>query len=406
MKKDTQAKQSKTQVLGKEERQKLLDARLKSIGTLGRVVKGDGFDSQLKDYIPVGVPEIACVMGDIPGFATGNLIELIGESGSGKTYLALKTCAEAQKKGLKVAFFNIENSFYEPRANEIGVITRDPDLFELWPNLGSGEDVCDTVCALVESELYGLIVIDSITALIPSTTLEKSFNDPRKIGDHAHLIGDLAKKLTYLTGEHNTSAILINQFRIGSGSIPNTFVKKGTGGEGLYYYDHYRFSFRKIGGAAGKIFNNDKEIIGGRSEITINKNRYGPPEVKTIFPIYFTKEESNPVIDFLMRAKSKNIELIKETGRGQNKKLQYITEDGEVIESKDVKEFIYLLNETPAPTKKTRNDSSSTALEFICRKIKFDDRMIKEMMEKLETQDSFDTPSELIGYEDADEDTD
>lgn len=406
MKKETQAKQTKVQVLGKEERQKLLDTRLKSIGTLGRAVKGDDFDARHKDYISIGIPEISCVMGEIPGFATGNLIELIGESGSGKTYVALKTCAEAQKKGMKVAFFNIENSFYEPRANEIGVITRDPELFELWPNLGAGEDVCDTVVALIESELYGLIVIDSITALIPGESLEKSFNDPKKIGAHAVLIGELAKKLTYLCGEHNTSAILINQFRIASGSIPNTFMKKGTGGEGLYYYDHYRFSFRKIGGAAGKIFNDEKEVIGGRSEITINKNRYGPPEVKTIFPIYFAKEESNPVIDFLMRSKAKNVELVKEAGRGQNKKLQYITEDGEVIESKDVKEFILMLQETPAPTKRSRNDSSSTAFEYIARKIKFDDRMIKEMMEKLESQAVFEAPSELVGYEESDEDAD
>lgn len=411
--KKTQAKSTSAQVLSKEERQKLLENRLKSTGALGRVVKGDDFDTRHKDYISIGIPEITSVMGDIPGFATGNLIELIGESGSGKTYVALKTCVEAQKKGMKVAFFNIENSFYEARANEIGVNTRDTELFELYPNLGSGEAVCNTITALVESELYGLIVVDSITALIPNDALEKGFDEAQKLGEHAKLIGLLAKKLTYLCGEHNTTVILINQFRIGSGSMPNTFVKKGTGGEALWYYDHYRFCFRKIGGAAGKIYNNEKEIIGGRSEITINKNRYGPPDIKTEFPIYFTKEDSNPVVDFLMRAKAKNVELIKEAGRGQNKKIQYITEDGEVIESKNVREFIYMLKEAPAPTKRSRNDQSTTALEFISRKIKFDDRMINEMLEKLDNMldgldDSSDIeiPGELIGYDESDEDTD
>lgn len=384
--------------LSKQERQKILESRLKSIGSLDRIVRGDDFDTKNKDFIPVGITEIACELGDIPGFATGNLVELIGESGSGKTYVALKSAAEAQKKGMKVAFFNIENSFYEPRANEIGVTTRDPNLFELIPNLGSGEDVCDTICAMVESSLYGLIVVDSITALIPNDSLNKDFNDPRKIGAHAVLVGELAKKLCYMCGEYNTTVILINQYRIGSGTIPNTFTKKPTGGEGLFYYDHYRLSFRKIGGAAGTIFNDNKDVIGGRSEITINKNRYGPPNVKTIFPIFFTKEDSNPVIDFIMRSKAKNVELIKEAGKGQKKRFQYVTEDGEILESSDIKNFIEILQNTPAPTKKTRNDKSTTAFEFICNKIKFDDRMINEVLSKLQSESDFETPSEFIEY--------
>jgi RecA/RadA recombinase len=384
--------------LSKEERQKLLEARLKSIGSLDKIVKGDAFDSRHQDYIPLGIPEIESQMGDLPGFMTGNLIELIGESGSGKTYVALKTAAQAQKKGMKVAFFNIENSFYEKRANQIGVITRDPELFQMIPNLGSGEDVCDTVCAMVESGLYGLIIVDSVTALIPNDSLEKSFGDARKIGEHAKLVGELAKKLTYLTGEHNTAVILINQFRIGSGAMPNTFVKKATGGEGLYFYDHYRFSFKKIGGAAGAIYNAEKQVIGGKTELTMNKIRYAPPNTKLIFPIYFTEEDSNPVVDFLMRAKARNVELIKEVGAKSKKRYQYITEDGEVIESADVKEFINKLMSTPAPTKRTRNDLSNSAFEFICRKIKFDEKMVSEMLEKLEEDVSFETPNELIGY--------
>ncbi len=384
--------------LTKEEREKILNARLKSIGALDKIVQGDDFDTRHKDFIPAGITEVALALGDIPGYATGNLVELIGESGSGKTYVALKAVVEAQKKGMKVAFFNIENSFYEARANQIGVITRDKNLFQLIPNLGSGEDVCDVICAMVESSLYGLIVVDSITALIPSDSLNKSFTESEKIGEHAKLVGKLAKKLTKLTGDFNTTVILINQYRIGSGSMPNTFVKKGTGGEGLYYYDHYKISFRKINGAAGAIYNSEKQIIGGKSEIVIDKNRYGPPKIKTIFPIYFTDEDSNPVVDFIMRAKAKNVELIKESGRGEKKRLQYITEDGEVIESTDVKIFINLLRETPAPTKRTRNDNSTTAFEYICRKIKFDERMAEEMIQRLESTDDFETPNELVGY--------
>lgn len=385
--------------LKKDERQKLLDSRLKSLGVLDRIVEGDKFDNRQKDYISTGIAEINAELGSLPGFATGNLIELIGESGSGKTYVALKAAAEAQRKGMKVAFYNIENSFYEPRAIEIGVLTRDKDLFQLIPNLGSGEKMCDAIMAMVESGLYGLIIVDSITALIPEEMLEKDFDKPRKIGAHATLVGALAQKLTYACGETNTTVILINQFRIGAGVVPNTFVKKATGGEGLLFYDHYRFSFRKIGGAAGQVFNGEKEIIGGRSEITINKNRYGPPNKKVTFPIYFVKEESDPIADFIMRAKARNVELIKESGQKGKKKLKYITEDGEVIESGDARDFILKLKDLPAPENKSRNDNSATVFEFICRKIKLDDHMIKNLNERLESCVEYALGNELIEYE-------
>jgi hypothetical protein len=130
----------------------------------------------------------------------------------------------------------------------------------------------------------------------------------------------------------------------------------------------------------------------------MHKIRYAAPNTKVIFPIYFTEEDSNPVIDFLMRAKARNVELIKEVGAKNKKRYQYITEDGEIIESGEAKEFINFLMKIPAPSKRTRNDQSATAFEYICRKIKFDDKMVSEMLEKLETESVFETPSELIGY--------
>lgn len=373
----------------KEEAQKILEAKLKSLGALNSIVKGNMFDHGNKDFIPTGIPPVDEALGDIPGFAQGNLVELLGDSGSGKTYVALKAAAEAQKKGLKVAFFNIENSFYEPRALDIGVITRDENLFELIPNLGSGEKMCDIIVAMIESGLYGLVIVDSITALIPEESLSKNFDQPQKIGEHAKLIGHLAKKLTFLCGKHNTTAILINQYRIGAGAQQGTFARKGTGGESLYYYDHYRLSFKKIGKALGTIYNDKKEVIGGKSEITIVKNRYGPPNIQVIFPIYFAADESDPIIDFLMKAKNKYVDLIKESGPKNDKTFSYITEDGEVIESKDIKFLINNLKNIPGPAKKSKNSIPISAFDYICKKIKMDEAAIERLNKKLQSEEPY-----------------
>lgn len=389
---------SGAKTLSTEERQDLLNKRLKSMGVLSKIQRGADFDKKI-EYIPTGIPEITKILGPIPGYATGNLIELIGESGSGKSYVAAKAAAEAQKRGRKrVAWFNVENSFYEPRANQLGVVTRDPELFELIPNLGSGELTCDVIYEMVQSGLYELIVVDSITALIPNDSLDKTFNDPAKIGAHATLIGALGKKLTYACGEYETTVILINQFRMGSSGGGMNLAKNGTGGLSLWFYDHYRFVFRKIGGESGKVYNADKKVIGGLSEIKIPKNRYNEPDLLTTFTIYFGDDEQNILVEWVMKAKAPFIDLIKETGKKDEKVFQYIDDNGEIHESGNLKEFVGILKDIPVKSK--AKNPPKNVFEAVCRKIKFNNDMIEKFEYQLDMSDgNVETPTELVGYE-------
>jgi protein RecA len=370
------------ELLKSDERQKLLEARLKSLGiSANKLLRGEQLDFKHKEFVSTGQTEIDLALGDLPGIAFGSLVEFIGESASGKTYLALKCAAEAQKLGKRVAFFNVENSFYEPRAQALGVQTRNSDLFELYENIGAGETWGELAKALVQSKEYGLIVIDSVTAMIPQADYEKSLDQEAKIGAHARMTGRLSQKLTELCADSGTIVILINQFRYGAGAMPGTLVKKSTGGESLGFYCNTRLVFSKINGAAGIVYNSEKEVVGGRSKVFGLKNRFGAPHFTIDFPIFFSIVESDPVIEFLMRAKAKQFELIKEA----RKVYKYVTEDGEVIESKSTFEFINLLKGTPSPSKRSKNDDSKTAFEFICRKIKFSPVMVQKLNEKLET---------------------
>jgi protein RecA len=373
--------------LKSDERQKILEARLKSLGIgANKLLRGDQLENKHKDFIPTGQTEIDMALGDIPGIACGSLVEFIGESSSGKTFCALKTAAEAHKLGKRVAFLNVENSFYEPRALALGVMTRNPDLFELYENIGAGETWGELAKALVASKDYGLVIIDSVTAMIPQADYDKGLDQEAKIGAHARMTGRLSQKLTELCADTGTIVILINQFRYGAGIMPGTLIKKATGGEALGFYCHTRLVFSKINGAAGTVYNSEKEVIGGRSKVYGLKTRFGAPNFTLDFPIYFSPVESDPIIEFIMRAKAKQYELIKET----RKVLKYVTEDGEVIESKNIKEFINLLQNTEAPSKRSKNDDSKTVFDFICKKIKFNSMMIQKLNEKLNSKDSVD----------------
>ena len=353
--------------LNSSDRQKILDARCKTLGiSPNRVLTGDMLDNKHKNFVPIGLVELDTSMGAIPGIACGSLIELIGESGSGKTHTSLKHAAEMQKQVKRVAFLNIENGFYEPRANALGVNTRNPDLFELWENVGEGENWGELAKNLVKSGEYGLVIIDSVTAMIPGADYDKSLGETAMIGAHARMCGRLAQKLTELCADSGTSVIMINQFRYGAGAIKGTFVKKSTGGESIGFYAHVRFVYSKINGSKGEVYGSNKELIGGRSRVLCLKNRFGQSGWVTDFPVYFSDVESDPIIEFVMKAKAKYVELITEV----KKVFRYVGNDGEVFESKNPKEFIKLLQGADAPVKRAKGDDSVTAFDFICKKLK------------------------------------
>jgi len=349
------------------EHQKLLKQKLKALGIDEKAVTNG--EQEPVEFISTGVFEVDTILGEGMGIPTGTLVEFCGESQSGKTWLAYKLMAQAQEKGKSCAFFNIENSYYPPRAISCGV---DISKLLLVENVGSAEKYGELLKFMVESGEYGVIVVDSISAMIPQDELAKTLEQVQTIGLHARFVKRLAKDLTAKTASTGTIVVLINQLYMGAGAMPGTMAKTATGGNAMNYFTHMRLWINKINGAAGQVTKKDAEgkdvIIGGKSKIVVMKTRYGQPGQIGEFKIMFTNDETtNPVDEFLFKAKAKGFEYIKEV----RKKFSYVCPNtGEVLESKDSYEFCKLLQNQPAPEKRTRNDNSTTAFEFICGRIK------------------------------------
>lgn len=335
------------------------------------------------NFTSSGILEVDEILGNNGGFADGSLVVLVGDSGSGKTYSALKAIKAQQEKGKAAAFFNIENTFYPPRAEEIGVDLYNSELFDLFDSVGSAEKNGELVKALVESGMYGVVVIDSVTALIPQADYDRPLDETPMVGAHARFIGRFVQSLLPLCEESGTIVILINQFRYGSGLRPNTFVKKMGGGESLQYYAHTILSYRKINGADGQIIDSDKNIIGGKSKVDSIKNRYGKPNQEAIIPIYFMKAESDYVGEFLYRAvKSRDLQDFITVNR---KVYRYTdTETGEVlIQTKDEVEFIEKLMTEKPPEKRPAKDKSTNAFEYACSRLKIDGNNLQLLLDAL-----------------------
>ncbi len=370
------SKDSLSEVIQKDQL-RLLKQKMKALGIDDKCIKtGDVEDIE---FVPTGVFEVDSILGAGMGIPCGTLIEFCGESQSGKTWLGYKLIAQAQKMGKKCAFLNIENSYYPLRAVSCGVNIAQLVLVE---NVGSAEKYGELLKYLVESGEYGVIVVDSISAMIPQDELAKSLEQVQTIGLHARFVKRLTKDLTAKTAETGTIVVLINQLYMGAGAMPGTMTKTASGGNAMNYFTHMRLWINKINGANGQVTKKDAEgkdvIIGGKSKVLVMKTRYGTPGVTGEFKIMFTDDETtNPLDEFLYRAKAKGFEYIKEV----RKKFIYINGDtGEQVDSKDSYEFVNLLMNHPAPVKRTRGDESTTVFEYICGRLKISGKQLEDLL--------------------------
>lgn len=394
--------EKKTATVGKEpndkpkSREKILEARLKALG-IDRACLKMGKDAfTVEVFLPTGISEVDEILGDGHGIPEGTLVEFCGESQSGKTHVALKLIAEAHKKEKRCAFLNVENSFYPPRAAALGVDVYNGDLFEMYDGIEYAETYGKLLFDLVGSGDYAVVVVDSISAMIPEVDYNKDLGDNPKIGAHAAFVNRICKKLLGLCNSTGTIVVLINQFRMGAGAMPNSMVKTATGGAGISYFTHMRLWLDRIRGAGGVVLGANGDKIGGKARLRVVKTRFGIPDVECIFPVYNNKEEVNPLGEFLYIAQAKGKEHIKV----YYKEYQYYDKNtGEQLAAtKDPIAFVEMLMDIPAPEKRTKGDNSTTAFEFITGRMKYSEAQIKTIVDALKepASSAIEAPKDLV----------
>src|SRR3954451_7616339 len=108
------------------------------------------------------------------GYVHGKIIEIFGLQSSGKSTLSLHAVRECQKLGKKAVYFDLENSLNVKYSEDIGVKTN--ELIVPYPS--SGEEVFDMISRLIK-ERIDLIIVDSVSNLIPRAQLEASLEKQR-----------------------------------------------------------------------------------------------------------------------------------------------------------------------------------------------------------------------------------
>lgn len=202
----------------------------------------------------------------VGGYPKGRIIEIFGPESSGKTTFALHAIAEVQKKGGRAAFIDAEHALDPSYAKKIGVNI--DELLLSQPD--NGEQALEICEALVRSGAIGIIVIDSVAALVPQAEIEGEMGDSH-VGLQARLMSQALRKLAAVINKTNTIAIFINQLREKVGVMfgnPETT----TGGRALKFYSSIRLDIRR-----SEQIKDGTDVVGNKTAIKVVKNKMAPP---------------------------------------------------------------------------------------------------------------------------------
>lgn len=227
------------------------------------------------DVIPTGSFGLDGALG-IGGVPRGRITEIYGPEASGKTTLTLHLIAEAQKLGLVTAFVDAEHALDLQYARALGVRTE--EILVSQPD--HGEQALEIVDTLARTGSVGLIVVDSVAALVPRVELEGEMGD-QHVGLQARMMSQAMRKISVIAHQTSTAIVFINQLRqkigVTFGSPETT-----TGGNALKYFASVRLDIRRI----ATLKDGDRPI-GSRTRVKVAKNKCAPPFLLAEFEIGF-----------------------------------------------------------------------------------------------------------------------
>lgn len=221
------------------------------------------------------------------GWPTATLCELFGPSGAGKSSLAMLALGQAQKLGFPCALIDLEGGMSQAIALACGV-----DINSLWYSQpGTAEDVFQILEDMIKSAQFGIIVVDSVAAMVTQAELAGDYSD-QHVATKARLMSKGLPKLLGVMRDSKSPTIVafINQVRDTINSTPYGPKEVTTGGKALGFYSSFRLEVKKGPQIPGKV---GEDPIGHTVKVKVIKNRTAPPLRTAELKLYYDRGISN-----------------------------------------------------------------------------------------------------------------
>ena len=287
------------------------------------------------------------------GLGYGRQVLIWGNKSAGKSSFCLQMVAEAQKEGKTCAWIDSEHSYDARWAEQLGVDSSSL----IYSQAKTINDMVDVSTQLMSAGV-DIIVVDSISALLPAIYFEKDSTELKKLEDTKQ-IGAEAKDMTHAVkmlnyANKNTLLVLISQQRNQFGTMHASHIP--TGGMAVKFFSSTVIKLWSSEAEANAIKSGIKvgdkileQKVGRPVNWIIDYNKLGPMGLSGQYDFYYQGDnlgvdEVGEVLDSaeMMGIVQKGgawYTIEEERFQGRNKALEYLRSNKDIV--KKLKEKIY-----------------------------------------------------------------
>lgn len=271
-----------------EEMRKLIN---KKVGiTVAHNLKEEN-PTEVTEWIRTGshwLDSIVC-RGKLAGIPVGKVTEIAGLESTGKSYMAAKIAANAQKMGITVIYFDSESAIDPAFLENAGCDVEDL----IYIQAQSVEMVLESIEEFLKTGEKFLFIWDSL-ALTPAIgDVEGDFNPLSSMALKARILAKAMSKITIPIANTKSTFLVLNQLKTNITRNPNMALVEPyvtPGGKAMIYAYSLRIWLTGRKAKASFITDDNGFRIGSEVKATLRKSRFGSQGRQATFKILWGDE--------------------------------------------------------------------------------------------------------------------